>query len=283
MGVSGFISINAQWQESWVLLVSVNPGGPNGGSATQYFVGDFDGKDFKPYSTKTKWMDYGTDNYAGVTFANTGERTILMGWMSNWQYAGVVPTSPWRSATTVPRTLGLTDVNKELYLTSTPVNELDVLNGSAVSMKNVPVKGQYDLTAKTKNDSGIFKLDLTTQNTNDFSIVLANDQGNEVVIGYDKAEKGYYIDRSHSGKTDFEKGFGKRHTAPRISPDAKMSLTLLVDAASVELFADNGLTVMTDIFFPDKPMTRLFIKSASGITVSNLTYTKLTAASQAGL
>ncbi|AKD56377.1 glycoside hydrolase family 32 protein [Spirosoma radiotolerans] len=270
-------------KKSWVLLVSVNPGGPNGGSATQYFVGDFDGKSFKPYSSKTKWMDYGTDNYAGVTFANTGDRTILMGWMSNWQYAGVVPTSPWRSAMTVPRTLGLNEVNKELYLTSTPVNELDVLNGPAVSVKNVPVKGQYDLTPKTKNDSGVFKLDLTTQNTTDFSIVLANDQGNEVVIGYDKAGKGYYLDRSRSGKTDFEKGFGKRHTAPRLSLETKISLTLLVDAASVEVFADNGLTVMTDIFFPDKPMSRLFIKSATGITVSNLTYTRLTAVSQSGL
>ncbi|GAB3806185.1 glycoside hydrolase family 32 protein [Spirosoma humi] len=270
-------------QKAWVLLVSINPGGPNGGSATQYFVGDFDGKSFKPYSAKTKWMDYGTDNYAGVTFANTGERTILMGWMSNWQYAGVVPTSPWRSAMTVPRMLGLREANKELYLTSTPVKELSVLNGPAISMKNVSVKGQVDLTAKTKNDAGLIKLELTTQNTNDFSIVLANDQGNEVVIGYDKQEKGYYIDRSHSGKTDFEKGFGKRHTAPRLSPDTNMSMTLLIDVASVELFADNGLTVMTDIFFPDKSMTKLFIKSAAGITVSNLTCTKLTAASRAGL
>ncbi|GAB3728026.1 glycoside hydrolase family 32 protein [Spirosoma lituiforme] len=270
-------------KKAWVLLVSVNPGGPNGGSATQYFVGDFDGKRFKPYSTKTKWMDYGADNYAGVTFANTGDRTILMGWMSNWQYAGVVPTSPWRSATTVPRTLGLSEVDKELYLTSIPVKELSVLNGPAVSLTNLAVKGQYDLTAKTKNDSGIFRLDVTTQSTDDFSIALANDQGNELVIGYDKAQKEYYIDRSRSGRTDFEKGFGKRHTAPRLSLGNNKSLTLLVDAASVELFADNGLTVMTDIFFPDKTMTKLYIRSAAGITVDKLTYTRLKAASQTGL
>ena len=87
----------------WVLLVSINPGGPNGGSATQYFTGDFDGKTFKPDAEKQKWMDYGTDNYAGVTFSNTGARKVLMGWMNNWNYANVVPTKAWRGATTLPR------------------------------------------------------------------------------------------------------------------------------------------------------------------------------------
>ncbi|GAB2534656.1 glycoside hydrolase family 32 protein [Spirosoma aerophilum] len=277
------IPIDHNGKKNWVLLVSINPGGPNGGSATQYFVGDFNGSTFTPYSTETKWMDYGTDNYAGVTFANTGDRTILMGWMSNWQYANVVPTSPWRSANTVPRTLGLQAVNKELYLTSTPVQELNVLKGESVSIKNLSVKGQYDLTAKTKNNSGLFKLDLTTRNTADFSVVLTNEQGNEVVIGYDKAANEYYIDRSHSGKTDFEKGFGKRHTAPRLSMGNQISLSLLVDAASVELFADNGLSVMTDIFFSDKTLNKLLIKSAQGISVDNLTYTKMTSAMQKGL
>ncbi|GAA4414017.1 glycoside hydrolase family 32 protein [Nibrella viscosa] len=270
-------------RQAWVLLVSINPGGPNGGSATQYFVGDFDGKTFKPYSTKTKWMDYGTDNYAGVTFANTGNRVVLIGWMSNWQYANVVPTSSWRSATTVPRELGLTAVNKELVLTSTPVKELDALNGKTTSLNNVAVKGQYDLTAKTGGTATLFKLTLSAPATNDFSIVLANEQGNELVIGYDKGGNVYYIDRAKAGKTDFEKGFGKRHTAPRLSSDSKISITLLADVASVELFADNGLTVMTDIFFPEKNMTNVFIKSVTGISVSNLTYTPLNPSMNAGL
>ncbi|RRB04985.1 glycoside hydrolase family 32 protein [Larkinella rosea] len=264
----------------WVLIVNINPGAPNGGSGTQYFVGDFDGKTFKPYTDKTKWMDYGTDNYAGVTFANTGDRTILMGWMSNWQYAGVVPTAPWRSATTVPRTLGLREVNKELFLTSEPVEELDVLNGEPISMKNRKVENRYELT--TQNETGLFRLDLKAPNPTDFAIVLANDRGNEVEIGYEKTANAYYIDRTQSGKTGFEKGFGKRHIAPRLSTDSTLSLTLLVDVASVELFADGGLTVMTDIFFPDKDLTRLFIKSARGITFTDLTYTPLKPADEAG-
>lgn len=262
-------------KQVWVLIVNINPGGPNGGSSTQYFVGDFDGKTFTPFSTDTKWMDYGADNYAGVTFANTGSRTILMGWMSNWQYANVVPTSPWRSANTIPRELGLKEVNKELFLTSTPVKELDVLNGTGFTVNKLAVKGQYDLTAKANNESGLFRLELATQKVDDFSIVLANAEGNELVIGYDKKANEYYVDRSKSGTIDFEKGFGKRHTAPRLSTTPTISLTVMADVASVELFADNGLTVMTDIFFPEKPMNKLYLKSATGITVSNITYKTL--------
>jgi fructan beta-fructosidase len=262
-------------KQVWVLIVNINPGGPNLGSAGQYFLGDFDGKDFKAYSKETKWLDFGTDNYAAVTFSNTGNRTVLMGWMSNWQYANQVPTHPWRSANTIAREVGLQEVNNELYLTSVPVKELDILNKDGFKEKNLKVKGQLDLTSKTKNSTGLFRLDFETKNTADFSITLANKLGNEVIVGYDKAANQYYIDRTKSGKTDFEKGFAKKHIAPRISVDGNISISLIADAASVELFADQGLTVITDIFFPDAPMAQLFIKSMSGITIDNLSYTSL--------
>ena len=262
-------------KEIWVLIVNINPGGPNKGSAGQYFLGDFDGKTFTSNSKETKWLDYGTDNYAAVTFANTGDRKILMGWMSNWQYANQVPTDPWRSANTIARQLGLKSVGKELYLTSVPVKELDLLNTTGFSLKNVKVKNLLELTAKAKNKSGLFRLDLTTENNEDFSIILQNDAGDMLLIGYEKAKNQYYIDRSASGKNDFEKGFGAKHTAPRIAVDRSLSLTLVADVASVELFADNGLTPMTDIFFPQNPMSKLSIKSVSGITVRELKYTVL--------
>ncbi|MFD1143632.1 glycoside hydrolase family 32 protein [Larkinella insperata] len=271
-------SVEHNGKPVWVLLVSINPGGPNGGSATQYFTGAFDGKTFKPFSTKTQWMDYGPDNYAGVTFANTGDRVVLMGWMSNWQYAQQVPTSPWRSATTVPRQLGLKEVNKELLLTSSPVKELNALDGQSVQLKNLTVKERYDLTAKTKNKTGLFKLELAAPATADFSIVLANGKGNEVVIGYDKGANHYYIDRSNAGKTAFEKGFGKKHTVPRLSSESNLSLTMLVDVASVELFADGGLSVMSEIFFPESTLDQLVLKSAQGIQITNLKYTPLNVA-----
>lgn len=271
------VTLKHNGKDVWVLIVSVNPGGPNGGSAAQYFVGEFDGKTFKASSKQTKWMDYGTDNYAGVTFANTGNRTILMGWMNNWQYARDLPTPNWRGATTVPRELGLREVGSELFLLSTPVKELDALNEKTTSLANVNVTGSYDLTAKTGGSLDAFKLTLSAPIANDFSIVLANDKGNELAIGYDKGANAYYIDRTKSGKTDFEKGFGKRITAPRLSTDKTLSFTLLVDAASVELFADGGLSVMTSIFFPDQDLTKLSVKSASGVSIRNLTFTPLDA------
>ncbi|NIJ54400.1 glycoside hydrolase family 32 protein [Dyadobacter arcticus] len=259
-------------KQVWVLIVNINPGGPNKGSAGQYFLGDFDGKDFKAYSKETKWLDFGADNYAAVTFGNTGDRHVLLGWMSNWQYANQVPTDPWRSANTIARDLGLKSVDKEIYLISVPVKELDALSTPGFSQKSMQVKGQVDLTEKAKNATGLFRLDFDTKNNADFAIVLANQSGNELVIGYDKAANQYYIDRSKSGKTDFEKGFGEKHTAPRLAKSTTISLTLIADAASVELFADAGLTVMTDIFFPDYAMTKLYVKSVSGITIDNLKY-----------
>ena len=263
-------------KEVWVLIVNINPGGPNQGSAAQYFLGNFDGKTFSAYSKQTKWMDYGPDNYAGVTFSNTGNRVMLIGWMNNWQYADKVPTASWRGATTVPRELGLSDVNKELYLTSAPVSELHALDGKTTSLTSLAVNGSVDLTAKTGGHYSTCKLELSAPATADFALVLANERGNELVIGYDRTANVYYIDRTKSGRTDFEKDFGKRNTVPRLSTDKTISLTLLVDVASAELFADKGLSVMTSVFFPDSDLTNLSIRSTSGLTVSKLTYTELT-------
>ncbi len=258
----------------WVLLVSINPGGPNGGSATQYFVGNFDGTTFTPSDTATRFMDYGTDNYAGVTFSNTGRRRVLIGWMSNWQYAQVVPTNAWRSAMTVPRELSVRKVNNRIYLTSNPVIELEKRSKETRSFANLSIKGSYDLGAKINQPSPLFKLQLTTAAPSDFSIVLANEKGEEMVVGYNKNANQYYTDRTKSGKIDFETGFAKKHTAHRIAT-GPIQLTLIADVASVELFADNGLSVMTTVFFPNQPMTRLYIKSVNGVLLKNLTYYKM--------
>ncbi len=259
----------------WVLLVSMNPGGPNGGSATQYFIGDFNGKDFTPYQTDTRWVDYGTDNYAGVTWSNIENRAIAIGWMSNWQYAGKVPTQPWRGAHTFPRELKLKSIDNTFYLTSEPVKELNKIISNTKSMQDVTIKGNFDLSEKIKNFNSQLLLQLKSEQIEDYSIVLSNDQGEELIVGFDKQANQYYIDRSKTGKTDFDNGFGKKHIAPRISKGKHTDVTLLIDAASVELFADNGLTVMTDIFFSNKPMNKVSIQSTTGIKLYELSYSKV--------
>ena len=146
-------------RDYWILVCSVNPGGPNGGSATQYFIGDFNGHDFTPVDDKTRWLDYGPDEYAGVTWGNTGKRKIFLGWMSNWTYAEKVPTEQWRSAMTVARELAITTVNSELYVSSNPVKELaanqktsDELSKSLQSGRPVNgIPGQYILSFNIEN------------------------------------------------------------------------------------------------------------------------------------
>lgn len=250
----------------WVLLVSINPGGPNGGSATQYFIGQFDGKNFKPDHQDTRWIDYGTDNYAGITWSNTGKRKIFIGWMNNWQYANVVPTDSWRSAMTIPRELKLKQVDNKIFISSEPVKELEKI-AKPVSLKNIKVRGSKSLSSKSKTN-GVFKLHSATLQS--FAIVLANDLGEELLVGYEESSNRYYIDRTKAGNNSFEKGFAKIHYAPRLSKSQSINMTLLVDVASVELFADDGLTVMTDIFFPNKIMNKISLKADAKFSVKSL-------------
>ncbi|WP_147204929.1 glycoside hydrolase family 32 protein [Segetibacter aerophilus] len=261
-------------QKIWVLIVNINPGGPNGGSATQYFTGNFDGHTFTPNQTNTKWLDYGPDEYAGITWSNTGSRKIFLGWMSNWQYANVVPTEKWRSATTVPRELGIEKVGQQFLVTSKPVSELSTLAAAPVAIKNIKAR-KFDVTAKAGKMEGPFRLELSADKLESYSITFSNKLDENVVVGFDKAANEYYIDRTRSGKVDFEKGFAKRHTAPRFSSRQSEKMTLIVDNASIELFADNGRSTMTAIFFPHEVYSNIQIKSTSNLNIKSLVLTKL--------
>lgn len=261
-------------KEVWVLLVSIGSGGPNGGSATQYFIGQFDGKNFRPADTTTRFIDYGTDNYAGVTFSNTGSRKVFMGWMSNWQYAQEVPTIRWRSAMTIPRDLSLIPVKNKLYLASTPIRELVYRAKEPLVIKDLQIRGLYSVHDHINNPSPVFSFQISTGEPRDFSVVLSNEAGEKIIAGYKRSTQQYFIDRTQSGIIDFNPSFGKVHYAPRIG-SGPVRLVLLADVASLELFADNGLTVMTDIFFPTRPMNKLTIQSAEGIEIKKMIYQRI--------
>nr|MBA2498926.1 GH32 C-terminal domain-containing protein [Chitinophagaceae bacterium] len=258
----------------WVLLVSINPGGPNGGSATQYFTGRFNGKTFTPFQTDTRWLDYGPDNYAGVTWSNTGKRKIFLGWMGNWQYAQVVPTEKWRSAMTVPRDLAIERVGEKYLVSSHPVPELDALSSSTVKLKNININN-FDLTEKTGKLTVPARLSLQGAQLAGLTITLSNDKGQKVVIGYDENKNEFFMDRRASGNVDFEEGFAGWHTAPRVSDKQNMDITLIIDLASVELFADNGLTAMTQVFFPDSPFTTITLQSSENLLIHTLNFSHL--------
>jgi fructan beta-fructosidase len=176
---------------------------------------------------------------------------------------------------TIPRELGLRQEGSEIYLTSKPAAELAGLAKGAVTIQNVAVKNTVDLTTRLKATADKHKLTLKTAQLGSFELVLGNAAGEELVIGYDQAKKQYFIDRSKAGQVGFSAKFASRATAPRLSPAAGTELTLYFDAASVELFADQGLTAMTEIFFASKPLTTVKLRSAQGVTFQEISNTPL--------
>jgi fructan beta-fructosidase len=273
------LQINKNGKTIWVLLVSMNPGGPNGGSATQYIVGDFDGHAFKPYSTDIKWMDYGPDNYAGVTFSNVGDRNILIGWMSNWNYANVVPTEKWRSAMTVPRELslieqpsyknGIVDAKlTDILLASNPVKELNAAFTKTMSKENFITEKIFSLS--TEQNPIPNRIDLNAFLPHSFEIVLSNTFNEKLIIGYDSTKIQYYIDRSQAGIANFNEGFAAVAVAPRLSGGIMLNWSILIDKTSIELFADGGRTLMTALFFPTHPYTKCILQSKNGIGLNSL-------------
>ena len=268
-----FFTLKNKGKEVWVVTVSINPGAPNGGSGTQYFTGTFDGKTFTPDDTQTKWMDYGTDNYAGVTWSNTGNRRISLGWMSNWNYATTVPTSTWRSANTLPRDLSLKEVNNKLYLASIPVPELNKIAVPFKALANIKA-GNYSIPGMATVTSP-YRITLTTEDVSGLSFTFSNATGEKLVAGYDKAKNEYFIDRSQAGQSDFNKDFAVKHTAPRLSDAKNIRLTIIIDKASIEMFADDGLSVMTDIFFPKSMLNNVQVSSDDNAVIKTLEVDKL--------
>jgi len=270
-------------QTKWVLLVSINPGGPNGGSATQYFVGNFNGHQFAPDDMKTRWIDYGKDDYAGVIWSDIpvkDGRRIFLGWMSNWQYGTQVPTVKWRSAMTFPRTLLLVKDNGNYVLESRPIREITKLHAEAVSIKGQQVKGIKNISgsipfALSPMEMNVtFSVGIKTENT--FGIQLSNDMNEKLIVGYDVAKKQLFVDRTKSGIVSFSTNFPAIAKAPCILKNNQLKIHILIDAASIEVFAQNGKTVLTDIFFPTKPYKALSLFSESEtINISNFNVWKL--------
>lgn len=283
------LPVDGTGQRRWVMLLSINPGGPNGGSATQYFVGDFDGETFRldpdfagqmPTADfdSTFWVDYGRDNYAGVTWSNIPEedgRRIFIGWMSNWDYATIVPTSSWRSAMTLPRTLHLISTSQGLRLASRPVAELTQIRGNETSIPLQVVSGTRSLTSQFSGDPSRMELIATWQLPDGDSAKMGfrwkNALGEVYEIGYDQASNQFYSDRREAGKNAFSDRFASQiHVAPRWEEGKTLTMHLFVDVASGELFADDGLSVMTDIFFPHEPFSEWEVFSTDEVALPSL-------------
>lgn len=273
------IPVEGTRQKKWVLICNLNPGGPFGGSAAQYFVGSFDGKTFVNESpTLTKWMDWGKDNYATVTWNNAPDgRCVALGWMSNWQYANNVPTRQYRSANTIARDLTLYRVGEELYLKSTPSPEVKKARGEKVSKPSFNVAGEYEVASLLDDNKGAYEVELVIQNqgASKIAFCLLNEKGEKVSMYYDLARRQFVMDRSESGTVDFSKDFPAVTVAPA-DTDKELTLRLFVDRSSIEAFGEDGKFVMTNLVFPSSPYNQMsFGTEGSGYTVSSFNVYKL--------
>ena len=262
---------DTEGRRRWVLLVSLTPGGPNGGSATQYFIGDFDGHRFSTDHPAARWLDHGPDNYAGITWAGVDDRALFIGWMSNWQYAQAVPTAPWRSAMTMPRELTLRQHAGRAWLASQPAREVLALRQPAsAAWRDLGVADTLDLSASLSGCSGRFMLHLATPALRSFHLLLANPAGDQLQIGFDADSAHWWIDRRRSGNTAFHPAFAGRHQAPRLLAQPAADLQLWFDTSSVELFADGGLRSLTSLFFVRQPWSHLSLLAPGGLRLSSL-------------
>ena len=264
-------SDDVAYGDKWVLLLNINPGGPFGGSATQYFIGQFDGHQFvcEDDPTETKWMDYGKDHYATVSFSEAPDnRRVALAWMSNWQYANQAPTKQYRSANSIARDLQLLQLDGETYLVSTPSPENLAARGKAVKKGSISANKVVKNLLKQNNGAYELTADLDMQKGETLRLTLYNNKGEEVAITFDTKKKQYSVDRTKSGLTDFSDDFPCTTTAPL--PDVgNYGLRVFVDKSSVEVFVDpgfgkSGLFPMTNLVFPSEPYNHLRIENLKG-------------------
>lgn len=259
--------------EKWVLLCNLNPGGPFGGSATQYFTGSFDGKVFTPDldasgNVATKWLDFGKDNYASVSFSDApdGRRTII-GWMSNWQYATEVPTSQFRSANTLPRDLSLfTGEDGQVYVASNPSPEMLGLRGKTVASASFSTNSKGKSFRLPSTNSGVCEIiaDIAAGTSKKVTFTLSNANGEKLVMNYDPKNNTFSCDRNEAGISDFSLEFPAVTVAPTFTAGGKVSLRIFLDTSSVEIFEKEGRFAMTNLVFPSSPYTTLTVASDEG-------------------
>ena len=266
-------------EKRWVLICNINPGGPFGGSATQYFVGTFDGRKFtNEFPTKTKWMDYGKDHYATVTFSNAPDgRCIALGWMSNWQYAAQVPTKQYRSANTIARDLSLYRKDGDLLLRCAPSKEIEAARGEKKSVPQFRVGDAYSIENLLDGNDGAYEIELEIRNNGaeKLAFTLQNGKGESVVMYYDAAMRQFVMDRTNSGETSFSRDFPAMTVSPATGGD-DFRLRLFVDRSSIEAFVDGGKYVMTNIVFPSEPYNSMKFESVRGsFTVKKMEIYKL--------
>lgn len=254
--------------KKWVLLTSITEGQPNADCATQYFIGDFDGKTFKadplPYPL---WVDYGCDNYAGVTWNDAPDnRTIFIGWMANHYYAYATPSHNFRNAMTIPRDLKLVHNGKHLVLAGYPVKELENARALSCKIDDMAISDLYTVNKISKDNRGTYDIEFTVTPSSDkpFSFTLSNNHDEKLSFHFDRKAETITVDRSKSGKTDFHPKFNIKPIVAPLSNKKQYAIRLLIDKASSELFINEGETIQSNVIYPSSPYNTIEFDSGGG-------------------
>ncbi|QUB70374.1 GH32 C-terminal domain-containing protein [Prevotella multiformis] len=281
-------------KKKWVMIVNINPGCLFGGSATEYFIGDFDGKNFvcdsKP--SVAKFLDYGKDHYATVTFSGVQDRVLGIAWMSNWQYANVTPIRQYRGANTLPREFKLfTGKDGQIYMSSNVVPEVAGLRKTFKRLPDLVIAQGKDSKGLSSSKENAFEMemDVTPGDAARTGFILYNEKGEKVNIYFDMKAGRLVMDRTESGRTKFgekaeahkiEKEFDLHEHREIKEPFRKLNsvnykndfalgtwaplslcdsktyhLDVFVDKCSIEIFVNGGRIAMTNLVFPTQPYT----------------------------
>ena len=243
------LPVDGTGEQKWMLICNINPGGPFGGSATQYFIGQFDGHQFvcEDQPEETKWMDYGKDHYATVTFDNAPDgRRVAIAWMSNWQYANQVPTMQFRSTNSILRDLSLYQYEGETYCAVRPAKEMDAARGKKIARPT----DRCEIVVTLKGDA---------------RITLSNGSKERVVLDYDADMASLDLDRRHSGQCSFSDAFPTVVTAP-VHGNLR-TLRIFIDKSSIEVFDADGRLSMTNLVFPSSPYNRISVKGKASAKI----------------
>lgn len=254
-------------ETQWVMIASVMGGGLHGGRGITYCVGHFDGQRFTTETRQNLWLDYGPDNYAGVTWNETPDHSrVYIGWMNNWNYANLTPTTGWRGAMTIPRVLGLRRFADGIRLIQTPVPQVEQLRDVHHSWRNqsiVPGSGLLaGLSGKTLDIVAEFQL--SRASVFGFKVRKRADGSQFTALGYDVKEGVLFVDRRRSGEANFHPLFSGIHKAALAPENGRITLRILVDWSSVEVFGNHGAVAITDLIFPDQAANQLEVFSSGG-------------------
>ncbi|MGM0903973.1 MAG: glycoside hydrolase family 32 protein [Bacillota bacterium] len=264
-----------QGNQKWVMIVSIGDNGETKeGSRTQYFIGEFDGTTFvnENDDTTTIWLDYGRDNYAGVSWSDIQDgRRIYIGWMSNWRYANQVPTKEWRSAMTLPRELALVTTRDGIRVTQKPVEEVHSIRTETIELQEMSIESAKEVSLPLNNQLIELNMEFEKESSNHFGLLIKHSETKKTKIIVDVLNDLLLVDRTLSGENDFSSSFPTVQEAPLELKNNRVKLQLFIDTSSIEVFANDGEVAVTSLIFPEGLNKEFVLFSNGGTTnVSNL-------------